>query len=189
MGRRHHLCQAGRRLRLPRRRHRRFLAQGRRLCDRCSSGGPSGARGARHGDRGARSAARPHPSFRSRRAIRLQTNTPRSSTSRGFQRCMSRPGNPYDNAKAESFMKTLKAEEVNGRAYVNLEDARANIDHLHRRHLQRRPPPLRPRLQIADCLRSRMERSYRSQTRQTLPRLVTKLACLTLAEHSTSLTP
>ena len=27
---------------------------------------------------------------------------------------MSRPGNPFDNAKAESFMKTLKAEEVNG---------------------------------------------------------------------------
>jgi transposase InsO family protein len=24
---------------------------------------------------------------------------------------MSRPGNPYDNAKAESFMKTLKTEE------------------------------------------------------------------------------
>jgi putative transposase len=25
---------------------------------------------------------------------------------------MSRKGNPYDNAKAESFMKTLKTEEV-----------------------------------------------------------------------------
>jgi transposase InsO family protein len=29
---------------------------------------------------------------------------------------ISRPGNPYDNAKAESFMKTLKAEEVDGRS-------------------------------------------------------------------------
>ena len=46
---------------------------------------------------------------------------------RGFQRSMSRPGNPWDNAKAESFMKTLKAEEVDGRAYVNLEDARRRI--------------------------------------------------------------
>jgi len=40
---------------------------------------------------------------------------------------MSRPGNPYDNAKAESFMKTLKTEEVNGKAYANLEDARRRI--------------------------------------------------------------
>ena len=46
---------------------------------------------------------------------------------RGFQRSMSRPGNPYDNAKAESFMKTLKAEEVNGKTYLNLEDARRRI--------------------------------------------------------------
>jgi len=36
-------------------------------------------------------------------------------------------GNPYDNAKAESFMKTLKTEEVNGKAYANIEDARRQI--------------------------------------------------------------
>jgi len=41
---------------------------------------------------------------------------------------MSRPGNPFDNAKAESFMKTLKAEEVNGKAFVALNDARRRID-------------------------------------------------------------
>jgi putative transposase len=46
---------------------------------------------------------------------------------RGFQRSMSRPGNPYDNAKAESFMKTLKAEEADGTAYADLEDARDRI--------------------------------------------------------------
>ena len=40
---------------------------------------------------------------------------------------MSRPGNPHDNAKAESFMKTLKTEEVNGKAYANIEDARRQI--------------------------------------------------------------
>ena len=44
-----------------------------------------------------------------------------------FQRSMSRPGNPYDNAKAESFMKTLKAEEVDAQAYADLADARARI--------------------------------------------------------------
>ena len=40
---------------------------------------------------------------------------------------MSRPGNPYDNAKAESFIKTLKSEEVDGKAYATLGDARREI--------------------------------------------------------------
>ena len=46
---------------------------------------------------------------------------------RGVAISMSRPGNPYDNAKAESFMKTLKTEEVNGKAYASIEDARRQI--------------------------------------------------------------
>jgi len=45
----------------------------------------------------------------------------------GIEPSMSRPGNPYDNAKAESFMKTLKAEEVNGQAYADLAHARSRI--------------------------------------------------------------
>lgn len=40
---------------------------------------------------------------------------------------MSRRGNPYDNAKAESFMKTLKAEQVDGSCYATLEQARQHI--------------------------------------------------------------
>jgi transposase InsO family protein len=40
---------------------------------------------------------------------------------------MSRPGNPYDNAWAESFMKTLKVEEVDGQRYRNFEHARSSI--------------------------------------------------------------
>ncbi len=40
---------------------------------------------------------------------------------------MSRVANPYDNAKAESFMKTLKAEEVNGKAYATIDQARRDI--------------------------------------------------------------
>ena len=40
---------------------------------------------------------------------------------------MSRIANPYDNAKAESFMKTLKAEEVNAKTYATIEDARSQI--------------------------------------------------------------
>lgn len=41
---------------------------------------------------------------------------------------MSRRGNPYDNAKAESFFKTLKAEEVYLKDYQNFEEARANLE-------------------------------------------------------------
>jgi transposase InsO family protein len=40
---------------------------------------------------------------------------------------MSRTGNPYDNAKAESFMKTLKSEEVYLRQYRDQTDARSSI--------------------------------------------------------------
>ena len=40
---------------------------------------------------------------------------------------MSRPGNPYDNAKAESFMKTLKQEEVDGSDYRDSQHARKAI--------------------------------------------------------------
>ena len=45
----------------------------------------------------------------------------------GIQPSMSRSGCPYDNAMAESFMKTLKQEEVDGRSYRDLEHARAEI--------------------------------------------------------------
>jgi putative transposase len=45
----------------------------------------------------------------------------------GIEPSMSRIGNPYDNAKAESFMKTLKHEEVDGRDYRDLSQARGEI--------------------------------------------------------------
>jgi transposase InsO family protein len=47
--------------------------------------------------------------------------------SRGFLISMSRTGNPYDNAKAESFMKTLKCEEVYLRQYRDREEVLASI--------------------------------------------------------------
>lgn len=40
---------------------------------------------------------------------------------------MSAKGNPYDNAKAESFFKTLKYEEVYLKQYQTFEEAQANI--------------------------------------------------------------
>jgi putative transposase len=42
---------------------------------------------------------------------------------------MSRKGNPYDNAYAESFNKTLKVEEVYIKEYETFEDAYRNIKH------------------------------------------------------------
>lgn len=48
---------------------------------------------------------------------------------RGIQVSMSRRGNPYDNAKAESFMKTLKYEEVYLMDYANEGDARNRIQY------------------------------------------------------------
>ncbi len=45
----------------------------------------------------------------------------------GIQVSMSRKGNPYDNAFAESFMKTLKAEEVYLKEYKTYNEAYDNI--------------------------------------------------------------
>ena len=45
----------------------------------------------------------------------------------GAHASMSRPGTPQDNAKAESFMHTLKAEEVDGKAYRSREDAESKM--------------------------------------------------------------
>ena len=41
---------------------------------------------------------------------------------------MSRPANPYDNASCESFMKTLKHEEIYANTYADLEHLRTNIE-------------------------------------------------------------
>ena len=45
----------------------------------------------------------------------------------GFVGSMGRRGNPYDNAKAESFMKTLKVEAVYPMAYETFADVAADL--------------------------------------------------------------
>lgn len=50
-------------------------------------------------------------------------------TKNGIEISMSRRGNPYDNATAESFIKTLKHEEVLLNEYETLDEALANIGH------------------------------------------------------------
>jgi len=65
-----------------------------------------------HSDRGVQYASRDY-------TARLQE--------RGVRISMSRKGNPYDNATCESFIKTLKYEEVYRSEYRDLADARARI--------------------------------------------------------------
>ena len=58
----------------------------------------------------------------------------------GIVLSMSRPGNPYDNARCESFLKTLKQEEIYCRQYRDLDDLRSHSsafieDYYNRRRL------------------------------------------------------
>lgn len=67
----------------------------------------------------------------------------------GIVSSMSRPANPYDNASCESFIKTLKREEIYANNYRDLEHLRMNLEvfiqqyyNRHRLHsaLGYRPP-------------------------------------------------
>ena len=51
---------------------------------------------------------------------------------------MSRPANPYDNARCESFIKTLKCEEIYASEYVNLEQLRAHLEAFIENYYNRR---------------------------------------------------
>src|SRR5712692_10263363 len=51
---------------------------------------------------------------------------------------MSRPANPYDNASCESFMKTLKQEEIYVNQYGDLEELRSNIETFIEQYYNRR---------------------------------------------------
>lgn len=67
-----------------------------------------------HSDRGVQYASREYTDYLNEASITIS---------------MSRRGNPYDNAQAESFMKTLKYEEVYLGEYANLSEARQRISH------------------------------------------------------------
>ena len=47
----------------------------------------------------------------------------------GFQISMSRRGNPYDNALCESFLKTLKYEQVYREDYRDYAEANTGVEH------------------------------------------------------------
>lgn len=56
----------------------------------------------------------------------------------GIVPSMSRPGNPYDNAQCESFMKTLKQEEIYTRRYRDRTDLEAHIQQFIEQYYNRR---------------------------------------------------
>jgi transposase InsO family protein len=53
---------------------------------------------------------------------------------RGIVPSMSRPANPYDNASCESFIKTLKREEIYANEYRDLEHLRDHIEEFIERY-------------------------------------------------------
>ena len=53
----------------------------------------------------------------------------------GLVGSMGRRGNPYDNPKAESFMKTLKVEAVYPMAYETFADVADDLPKIHRQGL------------------------------------------------------
>ena len=55
----------------------------------------------------------------------------------GITASMSRAGNPYDNARCESFMKTLKQEEIYTRQYRDRADLEAHIGEFIERYYNR----------------------------------------------------
>jgi transposase InsO family protein len=56
----------------------------------------------------------------------------------GMVPSMSRPANPYDNASCESFIKTLKREEIYANAYENLEHLQSNLEEFIERYYRQK---------------------------------------------------
>jgi transposase InsO family protein len=80
------------------------------------------AAGSRRLSRRSANAIRRGAVFTAQIAVRDRHRPIAGSGSPHIPGAMSRHGNPYDGAKAESFMKTLKAEAVYLRDYETFED-------------------------------------------------------------------
>ena len=71
----------------------------------------------------------------------------------GAKISMAAVGNPYENAKAESFFRTLKIEEVYLKDYRTFEEAEQNMGHFHRGGLQQEATTLQSRISATGRIR------------------------------------
>ena len=110
-----------------------------------------------HSDRGVQYASRDYTDLLKDRRITIS---------------MSRKGNPYDNAFCESFMKTLKYDEVHRQEYRDLAEARVSIEHFLERVYKWRAASLGARLRRPGGLRKRSQAGSRTARMKTSLRFI-----------------
>ena len=88
---------------------------------------------------------------------------------------MSRPGKPWENARCESFIKTLKQEEIDARGYRNLEELE--------RHLEEFIEDIYNRRRLHSALGYRTPEEFETQPSLPQQPLTTRPAGLSFPRH------
>jgi transposase InsO family protein len=94
-----------------------------------------------------------------------------------IQPSMSRPGNPYDNARAESFMKTLKQEQISGQKWRDLEELRAGLQQFFEEIYNRK--------RLHSAIRSEKPAGFEAKLRPTVSTQLSGARVEPLAPHPT----
>ena len=82
---------------------------------------------------------------------------------------MSRPANPYDSATCESFLKTLKREEIYAGEYRNFEVLRQNIEEFMDRYYNQ----CRLHSALGYCSPEEFENNTQAQSRDSAGAMMT----------------
>ena len=148
LGSRHHLHSAASRVRLLGGDPGCLLAQGGGLGAGSDLGQPTGNRSSGAGNQETAASTRGGSSLRSRSAI-CQRRICGSSREAWHDSEYESASEPYDNASCESFIKTLKREEIYANEYDDLEHLFANLEHFIESVLQSAAVALGARLQLS----------------------------------------
>ncbi len=97
---------------------------------------------------------------------------------------MSRPANPYDNASCESFIKTLKREEIYANRYADLEDLREHIEEFIEQYYNQK----RLHSALGYCSPDEFERESRRASETTARAATVRFFAETTEEASTEMT-